>query len=214
MANEWDGLVAQIDSVTPVAQRVQIDVMDGQFVPSFSFPYNTTMLSTQQFPYTESVHFDVHLMVQHPQEVGHRFIKAGANTIIAQIEGFREGEAERVYSEWKEAGAEVGVSVLLDTPLEDVYPLIDGHIVSMVQIMSIARIGYQGEEFDERALERIRVLRATYPELVIAVDGGVKLENIEVLIEAGADILGVGSAIMKTDSPAEMYTHFSHKLHT
>ena len=212
MADEWESLVTQVELITPVAKRVQIDVMDGQLVPSFSFPYNKTMLSDQRFPHTDSIHYDVHLMVQHPQEVGERFIAAGADTIIAQIEGFRAGEAERVFLEWKEQGVETGVSLLLDTPLEVADSLVQSGAVSIVQIMSIARIGYQGEQFDERAFERISILRERYPNITIAVDGGVKIDTVQQLIERGAELLGVGSAIMKSENPVAALTSFNESI--
>lgn len=212
MADEWESLVAQVEVIAPVVQRVQIDVMDGHLVPSISFPYNKTMLSDQQFPHGDTIHYDVHLMVQHPQEVGHRFIEAGANTIIAQIEGFRESEAEKVFIEWKEKGVETGVSLLLDTPLEKIESLVESDIVSLVQVMSIARIGYQGESFDTRALDRISLLKNKYPDITIAVDGGVKHNHVSVLIEKGAALLGVGSAIMKAENPTHAFTSFEEAL--
>ncbi len=203
MADEWDVLVSEIERVAPTASRIQIDVMDGHLVPSFSFPYNKTMLSNQQLPHKDTITFDVHLMVQHPQEVGHRFIDAGASCITAQIEGFRVGEAQRVYEEWKDRGANVGVSLLLDTPLSEIVPLIENDAISLVQVMSIARIGYQGEAFDGRAISRVRILRERYPDVTIAVDGGVHAETLPTLRAAGADIFNIGSAIMHTNNPEQ-----------
>ena len=201
MAGEWGELVAEIERIANFALRIQIDVMDGHLVPSISFPYNKTILSEQEFPYKGRIDFDIHLMVQNPQEVGNRFIKAGATTIIAQIEGFRESTADSVFREWKENGAVTGVSLLLDTPIEEIVPLIESNVVSIVQVMSIARIGYQGEKFDERAITRIKELREMYPEITIAVDGGVKIENVKRIVATGVHIIGVGSAIMKEEDP-------------
>lgn len=212
MADEWDVLVSQIERIACVASRVQIDVMDGHLVPSFSFPYNKTILSNQQLPYWDKIAFDVHLMVQHPQEVGNRFIDAGATCITAQIEGFRAGEAQHVYDEWKGRGMQVGVSLLLDTPLADIKDLIESKTVSLVQVMSIARIGYQGEAFDARAISRVRTLREQYPDVTIAVDGGVNAETIPALLEAGADIFNVGSAVVKTNNPEQNITQLQTLL--
>lgn len=213
IADEWDSLVAQIEQVHSAAERIQIDVMDGQLVPSFSFPYNKTMLANQTLPHANDIHFEAHLMVQHPQEVGIRFIHAGARSIIAQIEGFRVGEASRVYNIWKEAGAvETGVSLMLDTPIEHVYPLIENGDVALVQVMSIARIGFQGEAFDSRALMRIQELKERYPNVTIAVDGGVSADNLETLLDAGATQFGIGSAIMRAENPSEALTQLQRSL--
>lgn len=214
IADEWSSLVEEIEHVRDGAIRIQIDVMDGHLVPSFSFPYNKTMLSDQLLPYTDTIVYEVHLMVQHPQEVGSRFIRAGASAVIAQLEGFRVDEAPRVYALWKSEGAETGVSVMLDTPLEHVYPLIENGHVSVVQVMSIARVGFQGESFDPRALMRIEELRGRYPDVTIEVDGGVSEKNIEALLDAGATRFGVGSAVMKADKPSEALASLQHSLNT
>lgn len=212
MADEWESLVAHIESIADVATHVQIDVMDGHLVPSISFPYNKTFLEDQRLPHADTISFSAHLMVQHPQEVGHRFIDAGVRRIVAQIEGFREGEVSRVCEEWKQRGVQTGISLLLDTALEDIEPLVESEVVSIVQVMSIARIGYQGEPFDERALVRIAQLRRKYPDVTIAVDGGVNEETLEPLLDAGANLFGVGSAIMKAEEPEQAYTHLSNLL--
>jgi len=212
MAGEWNLLVADIEKIAHVARHVQVDVMDGHLVPSFSFPYNKTILEGQKLPYKDDIHFEAHLMVQHPQEVGRLFIGAGAKTVIAQIEGFRFGESERVYEEWHDEGAETGVSLMLDTPLSDVIALIEKNLVSIVQVMSISRVGYQGESFDVRALERIKILRKEYPGIKIAVDGGIKMENLKEVVNAGVDQIGIGSAIMQAEKPARAYKLFVEEV--
>tara|TARA_B100000745_G_scaffold209345_1_gene138443 strand:+ start:17418 stop:18128 length:711 start_codon:yes stop_codon:yes gene_type:complete len=212
MADEWSSLTEQIDVIADVATHIQIDVMDGQLVPPFSFPYNKTTLDTQQLPHTDSIQFAAHLMVQHPQEVGLRFIHAGVQRVVAQIEGFRTGEVARVCDEWKLAGAEVMLSIMLDTPLDQVTDFVEAGVVDAVQVMSIAQIGYQGRAFDERALIRIRELRERYADVIIAVDGGVGEHNLKRLFDAGATVFGVGSAIMKADDPRQTLAHLQNLL--
>lgn len=214
MASEWDELVAQINAVKDAATRIQIDVMDGQLVPSFSFPYNKTILDGQKIPYTDSIFYEAHLMVQHPQEVGHRFIHAGAKRIVPQIEGFRSGEAARVFQEWKDEGADVGVSIMLDTPLSEIRELIEGNIVSSVQVMSIARVGFQGEQFDERAFSKIEEIKERYEHVTISVDGGVNKETLQSLVHAGVTFFGVGSAVMKADNPITAFNELTYLLQT
>lgn len=212
MASEWEDLVSQVNTVAHIAPQVQIDVMDGQLVPSFSFPYNKTFFKGQRLPYLDALKYEIHLMVQHPKEVGHQFIAAGAQRIIAQIEGFREGEEARVLQEWRAVGAETGVSLMLDTDLANVDPLLEKDLISIVQIMSIARVGFQGEKFDPRALVRIKELRTRYPDVTIAVDGSVNESTLEPLLDVGVDQFGVGSAIMKADTPSAAYAHLQQLL--
>ena len=205
IAQEWDDLVSQIEKVANVASDIHVDVMDGHLVPSFSFPYNKTILEGQKLPHLDTVCYEAHLMVQHPQEVGLRFINAGASRVTAQIKGFRAGEALRVCSEWRDAGAKVGISLMLDAPLESIAELVESGVVDLLQVMSIKRVGYQHEPFDERAFIRIRTLRERYPDVTLAVDGGVKAENLKPLRDAGIDRFCIGSAIMKTNDPVQSY---------
>lgn len=211
MADEWTDLLARIHTVKEFAQTIHIDVMDGVLVPSFSFPYNTTMLTGEALPESDTHIYEVHLMVQHPQEVGERFLDIGAHRIIAQVEGFRKGRSETVLSQWSTRG-EVGVALMLDTPIEMVFPFVDSGYVSVVQVMSIARIGYQGELFDDRAYERIKQLRMRYPALSIAVDGGINVEIARAVTEAGASQLNVGSFIMHADNPNVAYETLQNAL--
>jgi len=86
--------------------------------------------------------------------------------------------------------------------------------VSSVQVMSIARVGYQGEKFDERALVRISELRELYPDVTIAVDGGVSSENLKSLFDAGANSFNIGSAIMKSKNPEDELIHLQKLLNS
>ena len=212
MASEWDDLVMGVIDAAEYATHAQIDVMDGHLVPSFSFPYNKTMLDGRPIPRADDLFLEVHLMVQHPAEVGQRFIHAGVRRVTAQVEGFREGEARTVLEEWKEMGSEVGVSLMLDTPLEDVHMLLMSGVVDVVQLMSIKRIGFQGEAFDTRVYERIKAVKAQYPSVRIAVDGGVSMDTAHELVHAGASMLNVGSAIVKQRDPAKAYSQLQNFL--
>lgn len=211
MVSEWEELLEAISFVGSFSKHAQIDVMDGHLVPSFSFPYNKTMLDGRRIENPHNIFLEVHLMVQHPQEVGRRFIHAGASRIVAQVEGFREGELLRVYESWSEEDCALGISILLDTPLADIDELVRSGLVDVIQVMSIQKIGFQGEPFDERAYARIRELKALYPHMKVSVDGGVSVDNITHLIHAGADILSIGSAIMKSSNPASAYNAFTNQ---
>lgn len=195
---------------------VQIDSMDGQFVPTKSWPYvgehsKSEILNTT-LPYVDNIFFEVHLMVQEPEEIGTAFIYAGAKRIVAHIESFAEPHrlerARACFACWRAFGAEVGLSVLLDTPLSVIAPLIASGDVDAIQVMSIAQIGVQGSAFDVRAYDRIRELRMQYPALPIAVDGGIKQEHVKNLIDAGATRLCVGSALIHAHDAMRAYREF------
>jgi ribulose-phosphate 3-epimerase len=101
---------------------------------------------------------------------------------------------------------EVGVALNIDTPNEQIYPLIP--VVDFVQFMGIAKIGFQGEPFDERVLAKIADLRGKYPNATISIDGGVNKENAVALVKAGVNRLVVGSALFGSENISEELMNF------
>lgn len=195
------------------SEWVQLDVSDGAFTPERSWPYGdgqwTELESLAsgviQLPSAPGLNYETHLMVEEPREIGMRLAEAGIKRIIGHVEAF--GDQKEILSaldSWRNAGAtEVGLALLLDTPLPVLLPMISA--CNVVQVMSIATLGRQGAPYDERAIKRIGELHARYPELVISVDGGVSLKNIAELTRAGATRFGVGSAITKAPDPKAAY---------
>lgn len=92
---------------------------------------------------------------------------------------------------------EVGIALDTTTPNEKVYPLVEK--IDFVQFMGIEKIGYQGQDFDARVLEKIANLREKFKRVIISVDGSVNLETAPKLIEAGANRLVSGSAIFESN---------------
>src|SRR3989344_7882472 len=183
-----------------VAPWVQIDIGDGVFVSNK--PWSPP--ETYRLPQFDSVSYEAHLMVQAPQEVGTQFIRAGCRRVIGHLEVFSTPDESRsVLHAWKGQGAEVGLALLIDTPLEAVEPLVSA--CDVVLLMAIATLGRQGAAFDERIYARVRELRAKHPDLTIAIDGGVSPQNIRALVEAGASRFSVGSAISRSPDPAAAY---------
>lgn len=212
MPTSYEDLVRATALFDAQVPWVHIDIMDGVFLPATSWPYTeehraqSTGHSVVQLPKTEELAYEVHLMVQDSYGIGSAFIAAGAKRIIAHIESFiNESDARSCLTTWKHMGAEVGVSLLLETPLEVVYPLIEHGDISIVQVMSISPVGVQGSTFNEQAIERIRVLHERYPHIAIAVDGGVSKDTLPNLVRAGAVHFGVGSAIMQSTNPIAAY---------
>ena len=197
------------------APYVHLDIDDAQFAPILSWPYGElqmqeleTMLRTNDtLPFLESLSYEVHMMVREPHFMGSHMARLGCERIIGHIEAFNEEFTPTdSFAAWKKAGArEVGLAILIDTPLKS----IDAYANScdVVLLMSIATLGKQGAIFDERIYDRISNLRAKYPDLTIAVDGGVGETNIAQLVRAGASRFGVGSAITKASDPAAAYAH-------
>lgn len=210
-------LMALASRVEPFAETVQLDVVDGVFDDDLSWPYASPGVledfSDFRLPYPEKIFWEADLMVKDPRGIGLALVHAGASRVIAHVEAFSNAdEARSVFEEWQKEGAQAGVSLLLQTPpsaIDDIF-----HDVQMIQVMGIAEIGAQGHRFDERAGARVSELRARYPEVVIAVDGGVTVEHAAALAHAGANRLVVGSAIIKSDNPKAAYEELCRIVET
>lgn len=195
------------------AEWVQLDISDGAFTSARSWPYGegqwdeleSMAAGGMDLPSAPPLQYETHLMVEEPRELGMRLAEAGIVRIIGHVEAFADDkEILSALDSWRTSGArEVGLALLLDTPLPVLEPMIGA--CDVVQVMSIATLGAQGAAYDARAVARIKELHTKYPELVISVDGGVSEKNIAELTRAGARRFGVGSAITKAPDPEEAY---------
>ena len=223
LPEDIDGLREKLSLISGIAPLAQIDVCDGKFTPTKTWPYkkgvNETFLrivgQEEGFPFLDSVDFEADLMVRHPENIVDDWIASGAKRIIIHIEStpdplslIRKIRQEYQYKSESSYGVEIGVALNIDTPNEEVYDILnaleeDGAPIDLVQFMGIENIGYQGEPFDERVFVKIRDLRERYPDTIISVDGGVSLDNATELIEAGANRLVSGSAIFESGDIGE-----------
>ncbi|MBI5004924.1 MAG: hypothetical protein HZC04_01930 [Candidatus Lloydbacteria bacterium] len=195
---------AHVRRVEGLVGTVQIDVMDGVFVPSIDWPYllgeseqvfNDMVEGNFLFKHIGNVQFEIDLMVANPSPHALDWALAGAHRIIFHIESIEDDGA--IFDELPKDGLkEVGLALNTDTPNEAVEAFI--HKIDFIQCMGIAKIGYQGQSFDERVLDKLKDFRRRFPELVLSVDGGVSIETAPRLLKAGANRLVSGSAIWES----------------
>ena len=175
---------------TAGADLVHIDVMDGHFVPNLTFgaPVVKAIRKVTQLP------FDVHLMVDKPEEYIRPFAEAGANIITFHAEA--TPHLHRVVQSIKEHRIQAGIALNPATPLCVIEEIL--HDLDLILIMSV-NPGFGGQKFIPSALKKIRRLKSMLLQINsparIEVDGGVTSENVAQLKDAGADILVAGSAI-------------------
>jgi ribulose-phosphate 3-epimerase len=176
------------------AQYVHIDVMDGQFVPSISV--GIPVISTIR-PCTERM-FDVHLMIEEPIRYIDEFAGAGADIITVHAEACTH--LDRTIDRIKENGILAGVALNPATSLETIRYILPK--VDMVLVMTV-NPGYGGQQLIPYTVDKVaelrRILLRNGYRADIEVDGGVKLNNVQKLLDAGANIIVAGSAVFSGD---------------
>lgn len=184
---------AQMERLVPFAERVHIDLMDGEFAPSKS-----PDLERVWWPHELTA--DIHLMYQRPMEHIEQLIKLKPHLVIIHNEAMVHHMefAARLHQH----DIEVGLAILSDTPVEHAYQIM--HSFDHVLIFS-GNLGYHGGVADLGNLEKVKKVRAHHPEVKIGWDGGINDQNARQLIEGGVDVLNVGGFIQKADDPASAY---------
>lgn len=172
------------------ADWVHIDVMDGSFVPNISFgtPIMKSIRNKTKLP------FDVHLMIEEPSRYVEDFVKAGADIITIHQEADRH--LDRTVSYIKSFGVKAGIAINPATPVSSIKHLIKN--VDMILIMSV-NPGFGGQKYISYATEKIAELRKLAdienPDLLIEVDGGIGADNINTVVQSGANVIVAGSAV-------------------
>lgn len=200
MSKSFEDLNEKYSRVKDFVNMVQIDVMDGKFTPSVSWPYNE--IQTEVLPLL-NFDFEIDLMVLNPEIEIEKWIKAGAKRVIIHIESVNN--IEDVFLKIP-SDIEVGIAININTPNEQIYPLIEK--IDFVQFMGIEKIGFQGQKFDAKIIDKIIDLRNKFSRIIISVDGGVNLDTALSLVKAGANRLVSGSAIFESDNIGEKINAF------
>ncbi len=176
------------------AAFLHFDVMDGMFVPNISFGIpvmKSIRKATRQI-------MDAHLMVQDPIRYVEAFKDAGADLITVHYEACPD--VRKTLVKIKDMGIRAGLSICPDTPAEAVREYLE--IVDMILIMSVYP-GAGGQKFIPESLDRLRDVRRMITEadrdIDLQVDGGVNLDNMREIIDAGANVLVAGSAVFGGD---------------
>ena len=182
------------------AQYIHIDVMDGIFVPSIS--YGMPVISSIR-SCTERM-FDVHLMIEEPIRYIDDFAKAGADIITVHAEACKH--LDRTIEAIKEKGLLAGVAINPATPVSAIVPILGK--VDMVLIMTV-NPGFGGQKLIPYTIDKVRELKKLIQEtgnkVDIEVDGGVTTQNVEVLMDAGANIIVAGSSVFKGEIEENVY---------
>jgi len=191
LSADFASLGAEIEAITKAgADMVHIDVMDGAFVPNLTIG----PLVIKAIRDKTTLPFDTHLMIENPQNLIQEFADAGSDIITVHQEACVH--LDRVVNQIKSAGCKAGVSIVPSTPVELLADVIGE--LDLILVMSV-NPGFGGQKFIPYCLDKIEILREMIDvaghDCMLQVDGGVNLETIEAVLEAGADTIVAGSAV-------------------
>ncbi|NLY47147.1 MAG: ribulose-phosphate 3-epimerase [Tissierella sp.] len=191
LAANFANLEEEISKIkTGGAEYLHLDVMDGNYVPNISFgiPVIKSLRAI-----TDLI-FDVHLMIDRPERYIKDFVNAGADIITIHQESTTH--LHSTIQEIKSNGVKAGVSLNPATPLDVLDYIIKD--IDLILIMSV-NPGFGGQSFIQAMIEKIKATRKLIdthnPNIILQVDGGVKLDNVEEIVNAGTDLVVVGSDI-------------------
>ena len=180
------------------ADWVHVDVMDGHFVPNLTFgPKMVADLhKATRLP------LDVHLMIERPDDWVDRYIDAGAAYVVIHVEAARA--VSPTLARIRERGAKAGITLNPDTPVDTILPFLDE--IDLALVMSV-KPGFGGQKFIDSAIGKLQRLRKEIDARKLAVelevDGGVKLDNVRRVVDAGASVVVAGSAVFEAPEGVE-----------
>ncbi|MBP9711576.1 MAG: hypothetical protein KBD55_00900 [Candidatus Pacebacteria bacterium] len=203
---------------------VQIDFCDGVFVTTQTWPFASGGIDDYDFrkilneeeglPYWSDFDFEFDMMVADAVENFDIYMKLGPKRMIFHLSAQKDLEAFEHFLEsidmYVRDNVEMGLAFKPSDDLEVVRRL--SGKVDFLHCMGADHMGVQGEEFSDKALENIKILKEKLPGIVISVDIGVNMDNAEDILEAGVDRLTVGSGIWKSGDPLGALEHFQNMI--
>lgn len=192
LAADFDNLEKEVVDVEKAgADYIHIDIMDGEFVDNET-PGLAMLARTHE---VTKLTLDTHLMVEDPQnwldDVGL------SNVVTFHIETVGIETAEKIIDYLHERDIKVGIAIKPSTSIEDMMPILERIDVVLVMLVEP---GFGGQKMILSCLEKVKLLRSLKPYMDIEVDGGVNLENVHLVKDAGANIIVAGTAIFKSDN--------------
>lgn len=187
LSADFAKLQEEVDSIASSADWIQVDVMDGHFVPNLSFGAPVVKCIQTDLP------LDVHLMVENPADRVQEFLDIGVANITFHAEAVSETKDRKALIQRIHAGgAKAGIAINPETPLDVVGDVLED--IDLLLVMSV-HPGFGGQEFIDHVLGDVKTARSALPNLTIQIDGGVDDTTAKKCIEAGANNLVSGSFI-------------------
>ncbi|HET9729647.1 MAG TPA: ribulose-phosphate 3-epimerase, partial [Acidimicrobiia bacterium] len=195
LAADFANLAADVERVSAEADLLHVDCMDGHYVPNLSIgPPVVKALRAHT-----DLFLDCHLMIDNPEVLIDAFAAAGADSCTVHVE---LGDPRPRFDAIRARDMRVGLALEPSTPYADVQPyLVD---IDLLLVMSV-KTGFGGQAFIPDVLDKVRAARAEIDErklpVEIEIDGGIKVDNAHLAVDAGVDILVSGTGIFGADDP-------------
>lgn len=178
------------------ATVLHVDVMDGRFVPNITIGLPVV----KSIRKATDIAIDTHLMIVEPGDYAAKFAEAGANMVSVHVEA--DNHLHRTLCSIRDAGAKAGIAINPATPLVDLEEALP--FADFVLLMSV-NPGFGGQKFIETSVDKLRRLRRMIDDRVletrIEIDGGIDENNIQLIVESGAEIIVAGSAVFGGGKP-------------
>lgn len=191
---------ARLEQVATFAQRVHIDISDGEFAPTFTINETDAWWPTD-------VLADIHAMVARPSEHVAALVAKRPNMIIFHAEA--QEDLTKIFQYVRQNGIKAGLALQRPTVPTELAPLIAQ--VDHVMIFS-GELGKYGGTASMMQLEKVRLIKSIRSDVEIGWDGGVNVDNAFSLKQGGVDVLNVGGAIMTNADPAAMYAKLTSEI--
>ena len=186
---DFGDLKGEVAKLSEAGTRVlHLDVMDGHFVPNMTY----AMPIVEGLRRHTDMPLDVHLMISDPLAYAKPMVDSGADMLTFHVEAVQD--VATVAGAIRDLGVAVGVALNPGTPLSALDACIAE--IDMVLVMSVDA-GFGGQSFNPVALDKLKTLRAQYPDLLLEIDGGINASTIRSARQAGCDLFVVGSAIFR-----------------
>jgi len=184
---------AVVGKYQPFAQRVQVDISDGEFAPVF-------LVGPEQLWWPAEWIVDIHAMVVHPADYVDKLISLKPHLIIFHAE--TDVYLVPIIDKIKKYGIKTGLALLKSTVPETVADII--RVVDHVLVFS-GDLGHYGGTASLMQLEKVRLIKGINPRVEIGWDGGISVDNAFTLTQGGVDVLNVGGALANADDPSSVY---------
>ncbi len=211
LPKKFSEIEEKIELIKGISNIVQIDICDGKFVPTITWPYWKTdenfeaiIREERGMPEWEGINYEFDLMIDNPNaDDARKWLSAGAEKIILHMESSKDLNP---VIDVLHGLVEIGIAIGNQTPIEDLKKYIDK--IQYIQVMGIRKAGFQGQKFENGTLDKVKEIKNTFPNIKIQVDGGVNIDTAIILKDAGVDRVVVGSALFNSENIVDTIEEF------